>query len=46
VFRDRDGRTVIIEANGGTTGVQILQMDAGLLSDPRIRRFYDQIGVL
>ena len=46
VFRDRDGRTVIIEANGGTTGVQILQMEAGLLSDPRIRRFYDQIGVL
>ena len=46
VFRDRDGRTVIIEANGGTTGVQILQMEAGLLSDPRIRWFYDQIGVL
>jgi hypothetical protein len=46
VFRDQNGRTVIIEANGGTTGVQILQMEAGLLSDPRIRRFYDQIGVL
>jgi len=41
VFRDAAGRTVVIEANGGTTGVQILQMEAGLLREPRIRQFYE-----
>ena len=46
VFRDADGRTVIIEANGGSTGVQILQMDAGLLRDPRVRGFYEEANVL
>ena len=46
VFRDAEGRTVIIEANGGSTGVQILQMDGGLLSDSRIRRFYQDARVL
>jgi len=46
VFRDSEGRTVIIEANGGTTGVQILQLEAGLLRDPRISGFYEDIGVL
>ncbi|HEX2451860.1 MAG TPA: sugar-transfer associated ATP-grasp domain-containing protein [Gemmatimonadales bacterium] len=41
VFRDAAGRTVIVEANGWSTGVQILQMEAGLLRDPRVRGFYD-----
>jgi hypothetical protein len=46
VFRDPAGRTVIVEANGGTTGVQILQIAGGLLRDPRVRRYYEQIGAL
>jgi hypothetical protein len=46
VFRDVHGRTVIIEANGGSTGVQILQMGGGLLRDPRVRDFYEATGVL
>jgi hypothetical protein len=37
---------VIVEANGGTTGVQILQIAGGLLRDPRVRRYYEQIGAL
>jgi hypothetical protein len=40
VFRDPADRTVIIEANGWDTGVQILQMESGLLRDPRVRAFY------
>jgi hypothetical protein len=46
VFRDAEGQTVIIEANGGSTGVQILQMEEGLLRDPRICRFYQDAKAL
>ena len=46
VFRDPAGRTVVIEANGGTASVQIMQLERGLLYDPRVRAFYDEIGVL
>jgi hypothetical protein len=46
VFRDAAERTVIVEANGGTTGVQILQIGGGLLRDPRVRAFYQAIDVL
>ncbi|HET8624328.1 MAG TPA: sugar-transfer associated ATP-grasp domain-containing protein [Gemmatimonadales bacterium] len=49
VFRDAAGRTVIVEANGWSTGVQILQMETGLLRNPRVRAFYQdaerRIGV-
>ena len=46
VFRDSAGRNVVIEANGGTASVQIMQLERGLLHDPRFRAFYDEIGVL
>jgi hypothetical protein len=46
VFRDPAGRTVVIEANGGTASVQIMQLEGGLLRDPRVRAFYREIGVL
>jgi hypothetical protein len=46
VFRDPAGRTVVVEANGGTASVQIMQLERGLLRDPRVRAFYREIGVL
>ena len=45
VMIDPDGTPVIIEGNANT-GVHILQLDAGLLKEPRARRFYEQAGVL
>ncbi len=46
VFRDSAGSIVVIEANGGTASVQIMQLERGLLRDPRVRAFYEEIGVL
>jgi hypothetical protein len=37
---------VVIEANGGTASVQIMQLEGGLLRDPRVRAFYEEVGVL
>jgi len=45
VLVDRDGAPVIIEANGNS-GVSLLQIHGGLLSDPRVRRFYESYGVI
>jgi len=45
VFIDEAGTPVIIEANGNS-GLQMVQMERGLLTDPRIRRFYQKVGVL
>jgi hypothetical protein len=46
VFRDPAGSIVVIEANGGTASVQIMQLQGGLLRDPRVRAFSEEIGVL
>lgn len=40
-----DGEPLFIEGNHNS-GVRILQLDRGLLADPRVRRFYDACGVL
>lgn len=40
-----DGRPLFIEGNKNT-GIRSLQLDAGLLADPRIRRFYEVTGVV
>ncbi|MBA3658657.1 MAG: hypothetical protein H0W67_03600 [Gemmatimonadales bacterium] len=45
VLMDRDGQPVILEANG-LSGVDVLQIHGGLLTDARVRRFYDSFGVL
>ncbi|MBA3658134.1 MAG: hypothetical protein H0W67_00885, partial [Gemmatimonadales bacterium] len=45
VLMDRDGQPVILEANG-LSGVDVLQIHGGLLTEPRVRRFYDSFGVL
>lgn len=42
---DAEGVPVIIEGNNNTD-VNLLQVHGGLLADPRIRRFYEQCGVL
>jgi hypothetical protein len=45
VLVDTHGTPIIIEGNTNA-GVQILQMDGGLLKNPRVRRFYESLGVL
>jgi len=45
VFVDAAGTPVIVEANGNT-GLQMVQIERGLLTDSRIRRFYQEVGVL
>jgi hypothetical protein len=42
---DPHGTPIIIEGNTNA-GVQILQMDGGLLKNPRVRRFYQSLGVM
>jgi hypothetical protein len=42
---DPEGTPMIIEGNTNA-GVQILQMDGGLLKNPRVRRFYQSLGVI
>jgi putative polysaccharide biosynthesis protein len=41
-FVTPDGRVAICEINGARVGVQILQLERGLLADARVRRFYEQ----
>jgi hypothetical protein len=45
VFVDASGAPVIVEANGNP-GLQMVQVDRGLLTDPAIRRFYEKTGVV
>jgi hypothetical protein len=45
IFVDETGTAIIIEANGNT-GLQMVQVEHGLLTDPRIRRFYEKVGVV
>jgi hypothetical protein len=45
VLVDREGEPVILEANGNSD-VNLLQVHGGLLADPRIRHFYQTVGVL
>jgi len=45
VLVDETGTPVIIEANGNS-GLQMVQVERGLLTDPAIRRFYEKVGVL
>jgi hypothetical protein len=45
VLVDESGAPVIIEANGNT-GLQMVQVESGLLTDPAIRRFYERCGVV
>ncbi|MBA3258238.1 MAG: hypothetical protein H0T68_02080 [Gemmatimonadales bacterium] len=45
VLVDRDGVSVIIEANGNG-GVSLLQVHGGLLRDVGVRRFYEAYGVV
>jgi hypothetical protein len=45
VLVDREGEPVILEANGNSD-VNLLQVHGGLLTDPRIRQFYQTVGVL
>jgi hypothetical protein len=40
-----DGEPVIIGANGDSD-INLLQVHGGLLADPRVRRFYQQLGAL
>jgi hypothetical protein len=40
-----DGVPVIMQANGGTD-IDVLQVHGGLLAEPRIRTFYQQMGAL
>jgi hypothetical protein len=40
-----DGEPVIIEADG-ERNVNVFQTDGGLLAEPRVRRFYEETGVL
>jgi hypothetical protein len=45
VLVDREGEPVILEANGNSD-VNLLQVHGGLLAEPRIREFYQAVGVL
>jgi hypothetical protein len=45
IFVDETGTPIIIEANGNT-GLQMVQVETGLLTDPEIRRFYEKYGVV
>lgn len=45
VLVDTDGEVVIVEGNGNS-GLNILQVEKGLLEDPRIRQFYIEAGVI
>ncbi|MBA3346031.1 MAG: hypothetical protein H0T44_12190 [Gemmatimonadales bacterium] len=45
VLVDHENVPVIIEANGNG-GVSLLQIHGGLLSDPRVRRYYEAYGVV
>lgn len=45
VFVDEGGTPVIVEANGNP-GLQMVQVERGLLTDPAIRRFYERTGVV
>ena len=44
VLVDEQGTPVIIEANNNT-GVDLFQVHHGVLRDPRVRRFYQAVGV-
>jgi hypothetical protein len=46
VMVDHDGEPVILEANGNGGHVDVMQIHGGLLTDPRVRRFYETAGVL
>ena len=45
VLVDATGEPVILEANGNSD-VNLLQVHGGLLAEPRIRQFYQAVGVL
>jgi hypothetical protein len=45
VLVDNTGSPVIIEGNGNTD-VNLLQIHGGLLTDPKVREFYQAVGVL
>jgi hypothetical protein len=45
ILVDAEGVPVILEANGNSD-VNLLQVHGGLLSDSRVRRFYEAFGVL
>ena len=45
VLVDTDGEVVIVEGNGNS-GLNILQLEHGLLEDPRARQFYIEAGVI
>lgn len=42
---DENGNVVIVEGNHNT-GVRLLQFESGLLTDARVRRFYEASGVV
>ena len=45
VYLDRQGRLVVLEANG-TSGAEIFQGEGGLLADERVRRYFVEAGVV
>jgi hypothetical protein len=45
ILVDAEGVPVILEANGNSD-VNLLQVHGGLLSDPRVRQFYEAFGVV
>jgi hypothetical protein len=45
ILVDAEGVPVILEANGNSD-VNLLQVHGGLLSEPRIRHFYEVVGVV
>lgn len=42
VFVTSQERVAICEINGARTGVLIMQLDTGLLADPRVRGYYEE----
>jgi hypothetical protein len=41
IFVTADGRVAVCEINGSRVGVNILQLERGLLADERVRRYYE-----
>jgi len=45
VLIDHDGAPMVLEANANSD-IDLHQVHGGLLTDPRVRRFYERLGVL
>ena len=45
ILVDAEGVPVILEANG-KSDVNLLQVHGGLFAEPKIRRFYERVGVI